>query len=213
MTTRHSLVDRAAISVIIFVLVVNMLVKSAEAEVRVQRTPHRVWGPTTSPPPFMDDLTATTASVPGTGWIPKGLEEPFTWARMSFKPVKSRSLLLKKYHLTVGGTQTPSISEQPATSPGEDVRLQSEGHGVQSEPPTKSVVGGCGQGRPSGEVQSLDVNGKTVNGLQLYNAFPVTYGHPKCFTILPHIHPFIHTFTHRRRCRPCTAPASSSGAG
>ena len=32
------------------------------------------------------------------------------------------------------------------------------------------------------------------------------------FTILPHIHPVIHTFTHRRRCQPCKAPAGSWGA-
>jgi len=34
----------------------------------------------------------------------------------------------------------------------------------------------------------------------------------KAFTFLPHIHPFIHTFTHRRRCQPCKATASWSGA-
>ena len=38
-----------------------------------------------------------------------------------------------------------------------------------------------------------------VNGLHLYSAFTATSGHPKRFTILPHNHPFIHTFTHRRR--------------
>ena len=43
---------------------------------------------------------------------------------MSFKPVKSRSLVLKKgktfdkYHFTVGGTQIPSISEKPVKSLG-----------------------------------------------------------------------------------------------
>ena len=30
--------------------------------------------------------------------------------------------------------------------------------------------------------------------------------------IPPSIHPFMHTFTHRRRCQPCKATASSSGA-
>ena len=31
-----------------------------------------------------------------------------------------------------------------------------------------------------------------VNGLHLYSAF-LTSGHSKCFTILPNIHPFMHT--------------------
>ena len=52
---------------------------------------------------------------------------------------------------------------------------------------------------------------KMVDGLDLYRAF-LTSGHSKCFTILPHIHPFIHTFTHQRRCQPCRATASWSGA-
>ena len=34
----------------------------------------------------------------------------------------------------------------------------------------------------------------------------------KCFTILPKIHPFMHTFTHRRRSQPRKETASSSGA-
>ena len=39
------------------------------------------------------------------------------------------------------------------------------------------------------------------NGLHLYRAF-LTTSHSKRFTIPPHIHPFMHTFTHRRRdCR------------
>ena len=46
----------------------------------------------------------------------------------------------------------------------------------------------------------------------LYSAFFIPSGHPKRFTILPHIHPFIHTFTHRRRRQPCKATVSSSGA-
>ena len=34
-----------------------------------------------------------------------------------------------------------------------------------------------------------------VNGLHLYSTFPVTYSHPKRFTLLPHIHSHIHTPT------------------
>lgn len=72
----------------------------------------------------MDDLTVTTTSVPGSRWILKGLEELITWARMSFKPVKSISLVLKKgkainkYRFTLGSTQIPSIIEKPVKSLG-----------------------------------------------------------------------------------------------
>ena len=50
-----------------------------------------------------------------------------------------------------------------------------------------------------------------VNGLQLCCAF-LTSGHSKRFTILPNIHPSMHTFTHWRRRQTCRARASSSGA-
>jgi len=83
-----------AISVILFTLAMNMLMKSAEVQCRdplsksgIQQPPIRA---------FMDDLTVTTASVPGSRWILKGLDELMTWACMSFKPAKFRSLGLKK---------------------------------------------------------------------------------------------------------------------
>lgn len=44
----------------------------------------------------MDDLTVTTEPVSGVSWILMGLVKLMAWARMSFKPSKSRSLLLKK---------------------------------------------------------------------------------------------------------------------
>ena len=52
---------------------------------------------------------------------------------------------------------------------------------------------------------------KMVNVLHLYSAFQ-TSGNSKRFTMLPNIHPFINTFTHRRRSQPRRATASSSGA-
>jgi hypothetical protein len=50
-----------------------------------------------------------------------------------------------------------------------------------------------------------------VNGLHLYSTLPPS-GHSKRFTILPNIHPFMHTFIQRRRCQPRRATASLSGA-
>ncbi|KAJ8014697.1 hypothetical protein DPEC_G00018340 [Dallia pectoralis] len=72
----------------------------------------------------MDDLTVTTLHVPGARWILKGLEEMTTWARMSFKPTKSRSLVLKKgkvtnkFCFTLAMTQIPSFTEKPVKSLG-----------------------------------------------------------------------------------------------
>ena len=72
----------------------------------------------------MDDLRVTTTSVPGCRWILQGLEKLIRWARMSFKPTKSRSMVLKrgkvvdKFRFLVDGTAIPSIAEKPVTSLG-----------------------------------------------------------------------------------------------
>lgn len=70
-----------------------------------------------SPPirAFMDDLTVTTTSVPGCRWILQGLKHLINWARMDFKPAKSRSLVVKKgkvtdqFPFTLGDIQIPSV--------------------------------------------------------------------------------------------------------
>ncbi len=73
---------------------------------------------------YMDDLTVPTSSVPGSRWILQGLERLIKWARMSFKPAKSRTLVLKKgkvtdkFHFMLEGTPIPSISEKPVKSLG-----------------------------------------------------------------------------------------------
>lgn len=72
----------------------------------------------------MDDLTITTTSVPGSRWILQGLERLITWARMTFKPSKSRSMVLKrgkvvdKFRFSISGTVIPTITEQPVKSLG-----------------------------------------------------------------------------------------------
>lgn len=110
------------ISVPLFSLAMNMIVKSAEVECR---------GPlsksgTRQPPirAFMDDLTVTTTSVPGCRWLLQGLERLVSWARMSFKPAKSRSLVLKKgkvvdrFRFAIGGTPIPLVTEKSVKSLG-----------------------------------------------------------------------------------------------
>ncbi len=72
----------------------------------------------------MDDLTVTSASVPGCRWLLQGLQRLILWARMSFKPAKSRSLVLKKgkvadrFRFTLEGSQIPSVTERPVKSLG-----------------------------------------------------------------------------------------------
>ena len=60
--------------------------------------------------------------------------------------------------------------------------------------------------------QWQNTNSKWLNGLHIYiySAF-LTSGHSKHFTILPHIHPFMHTFKHRQRCQPCKGEVPCSG--
>lgn len=99
-----------------------MLVKAAETECR-DPCPGLEFD---SPPiqTFMDDLTVTTASVPGCRWILQGLEKLICWTGMSFKPTKSSSMVLKrgkvvdKFHFFVDGVVRPSITEKPVTSLG-----------------------------------------------------------------------------------------------
>jgi hypothetical protein len=44
----------------------------------------------------MNDMTIKTKSATGTRWILKGLEQLMKWARLQFKPNKSRSLVLRR---------------------------------------------------------------------------------------------------------------------
>ena len=66
----------------------------------------------------MDDLTVTTISHVQARWVLGALEDTVTWARMEFKPKKSRCLI-KKGHLTerftlkVQGETMPSIVQNP----------------------------------------------------------------------------------------------------
>ena len=118
----RGIITGCTISATLFALAMNMIVKSAEVECRgpIMKTGVR------QPPirAYMDDLTVTTSSVPGCRWILRGLEKLISWARMSLKPSKSRSVVLKKgkvvnkYRFTVAGTVIPTLSEKPVKSLG-----------------------------------------------------------------------------------------------
>ena len=111
------IVTGCTISVILFSAAMNLLVKSAEKLRRgavlasgVQMLPIRA---------FMDDLTITARSVPEGRWILEDLIELTNWARMEFKPAKSRSLVLKKgrvqnrFRFKIGENIIPTVQEQP----------------------------------------------------------------------------------------------------
>lgn len=73
---------------------------------------------------YMDDLTITTSSVTGSRWILRRLEKLITWARMCFKPAKSRSLVIKKgkvadnFRFSISGTTIPTLTDRPVKSLG-----------------------------------------------------------------------------------------------
>ncbi|XP_048863711.1 uncharacterized protein LOC125738598 [Brienomyrus brachyistius] len=116
------IITGCTISVILFALAMNMLVKAAEMECRGPLSKSGIRQPPIRA--FMDDLTVTTTSVPGCRWILQGLEKLICWARMSFKPIKSRSMVLKrgkvvdKFRFCVDGVTIPTITEKPVVSLG-----------------------------------------------------------------------------------------------
>ena len=116
-TLEKGIITGCTMSAVLFSLTMYMLVKPAEVE---------CWGPFSrsgvrqSPiRAYMDYLTVKITSVMGGKWLLKGLERNMTWARMYFKPAKSRSLVLKKgkvmekVRFTVAGETIPTLSEKP----------------------------------------------------------------------------------------------------
>ncbi len=84
----------------------------------MQRAQVKIWDAAAPIRAFIDDLTVMTTSVPGCRWLLQGLERLIQWARMSIKPTKSRSLVLKKgkvtdqFRFALGGTKIPSVTEK-----------------------------------------------------------------------------------------------------
>lgn len=116
------IITGCTLSVILFSLAMNMLVKSAEPECRGLKSKSGIRQPLIRA--FMDDLTVTTESVPGARWILKGLEKLMKCARMSFKPSKSRSVVLRKGKVigkssfSIENTTIPTITENSVKSLG-----------------------------------------------------------------------------------------------
>ncbi|XP_033725208.1 uncharacterized protein LOC117315172 [Pecten maximus] len=94
----------------------SMVTKAAERETRGPRMDAGIYqSPLRG---FMDDLTITTTSHIQARWVLSALEENVSWARMKFKPRKSRSLVLKKgricqVKLKVQDEEIPTLVNNP----------------------------------------------------------------------------------------------------
>ena len=99
-----------------------MIVKSAEKECRCPITKSGIRQPPIRA--YMDDLTVTTAYFTGCRWLARGLEKLIGWARMKFKLVKSRSVVIKKgkvvnkFRFQIAGQDIPTLTEKRVKSLG-----------------------------------------------------------------------------------------------
>ena len=95
----------------------NLLNKAASAETKGPKTntgerlpPNRA---------FIDDQTLTTEIYVQARWMLSALEETATWARMKFKPTKSRSLIIRsgkqtdRFILKIQVDDIPLITNNP----------------------------------------------------------------------------------------------------
>lgn len=111
------IVTGCTISVVLFVMGMNLIINPANKETRGPKTSTGLHLPTNRG--FMDDLTVTTQTHIQARWVLKALEEAATWARMNFKPKKSRSLVIKsgsvtkRFTLQVQGEDIPSLWTVP----------------------------------------------------------------------------------------------------
>ena len=116
------IVTGCTISVVLFAATMNLLVKSAE---NIRRGPVTTSGIRLPPTrAFMDDLTITTKSVIECRWMLEETQDLIEWARMKFKPEKSRSLVWKngkvqdRFRFRIGDAVIPTVQEKPVKSLG-----------------------------------------------------------------------------------------------
>ena len=114
------IVTGCTISVILFASAMNLLVKSVE---KASRGPLMVTGVQMPPTrAFMDDMTILAKSDTEGRWMLEDLEEMIDWARMEFKPAKSRSLVVKRGKLQkhvkfkIKDQVIPTVTENPVNS-------------------------------------------------------------------------------------------------
>ena len=104
------------ISVIWFILVMEMLLRSADCT----ETEAKVKAPKKA---FMDDVTLLTRDATTMEKVLSRLDELVTWSRMKFKAKKSRSLSFRRgvqcqTKFQIAGETMPTVKEQPVKSLG-----------------------------------------------------------------------------------------------
>ena len=102
------------ISVILFVLVMEMILKSTDVEGLIVKAPLKA---------FMDDITVLSEVEAATRRVLKRLDDLITWSRMKFKAKKSRSCSLregkrKQIKFSIAGDPMPTVKEKPVKSLG-----------------------------------------------------------------------------------------------
>ena len=86
--------------VVLFVMGMNLIINAAKRETRGPKTASGIHLPSNRG--FMDGLTisSTTTHVKAR-WVLTVLDDTVNWARMKFKPNKSRSLVIRKGKFTM----------------------------------------------------------------------------------------------------------------
>ncbi|XP_053395805.1 uncharacterized protein LOC123525604 [Mercenaria mercenaria] len=111
------IVTGCTISVVLFVMGMNMIIKAAERESRGPKTSSGIRLPSNRG--FIVDMTVTTETHMQAMWILRALDETATWAQMTFKPKKSRCLAIKKgkvtdrFKLEIQGEEIPFLVNNP----------------------------------------------------------------------------------------------------
>ena len=82
------------VSVVLFVAAMNILIGEVTRKCRGPKTGDGMRHPSCCA--FMDDITVMTPHEIGMRWILERLDSLATWGRLTFKPKKSRSLVVKK---------------------------------------------------------------------------------------------------------------------
>ena len=111
------IVKGCTISVVLFVMAMNLLIEAGRRETRGPKTKEDIRQPPSRG--YMDDLTITITTHVQAKCVQEAMEETATWARMKFEPSKSRCLVVKKgkitqrFRLKIPGEEIPSIIDNP----------------------------------------------------------------------------------------------------
>ena len=110
-----------AVSPLLFVMAMEVIIRGAKDSVRgVELAPGQALPPLRA---FMDDITILSPDLEGVECALERLQLLIRWARMKFKPQKSRSLSLRKGKVincffSVEGVRMPIVREAPVKSLG-----------------------------------------------------------------------------------------------